>query len=129
MTDKNIVSRLRGSYRDPEHGVVVVSPKLLRAAADEIERLQGTPEVKRTVLRIYVNRGLPWTANKRAAHAVHAALQAFGVHPGCAVVVLDKGPTKIAEMRTVIHDEGRTEIPAGSLTAGTNWPEDAEEKV
>lgn len=82
----------------------------------------GKPEK----LRIYFNRKLDVTPNKRAAHAVHAALEAFGVHPGVKVVVLDKGPTVIAEMRTVIHDAGHTELEPGTLTAGTNWPEDSE---
>lgn len=32
---------LRRSYRDPEHGVVVVSPRLLVRAADILERIAG----------------------------------------------------------------------------------------
>ena len=84
----------------------------------------GTPEK----LRIYVNRKIKDTAtpNKIAAHAVHAALTAFGVHPGVKVVVLDKGPTAIEKMRVAIHDAGHTELEPGTLTAGTNWPEDSE---
>lgn len=79
-------------------------------------------------LRIYMNRKLAnlATPNKRAAHAVHAALIAFGVHPNTKVVVLDKGPTEIAKMRVVVHDAGHTELEPGTLTAGTNWPEDSQ---
>ncbi len=80
-------------------------------------------------LRIYINRKLSdiISPNKRAAHAVHAALSVFGVHPNTKVIVLDKGPTEIAKMRTVIHDAGHTELEPGTLTAGTNWPEDSDE--
>jgi PTH2 family peptidyl-tRNA hydrolase len=79
-------------------------------------------------LRIYINRKLDGviTPNKRAAHAVHAALIAFGVHPNTKVIVLDKGPTEIVKMRTVVHDAGHTELEPGTLTAGTNWPGDSE---
>lgn len=38
---RDLVERLHGSYRDPEHGVVVVSPRLLVEAAEEIERLRA----------------------------------------------------------------------------------------
>lgn len=78
-------------------------------------------------LRIYINRKLEdvISPNKRAAHAVHAALIAFGVHPATKVIVLDKGPTVIEGMRTVVHDAGHTELEPGTLTAGTNWPEDS----
>lgn len=38
---RDIVERLHSSYRDPEHGVVVVSPRLLVEAAEEIERLRA----------------------------------------------------------------------------------------
>lgn len=82
---------------------------------------------KNSKLRIYINRKLDITPNKRAAHAVHAALTAFGVHPGVKVIVLDKGPTQIAEMSHVIHDAGHTELEPGTLTAGTNWPNDSED--
>ena len=79
-------------------------------------------------MRIYVNRSLDkiWTPNKRAAHVAHAALMAFGVHPGTKIVVLDAGPTKIEKMRTHVKDAGHTELEPGTLTAGTNWPEDSE---
>ena len=79
-------------------------------------------------LRIYINRNLNITPNKRAAHAVHAALEALGVHPGVKVIVLDAGPTKIEEMRISIRDAGHTELAPNTLTAGTNWPEDSHDQ-
>jgi PTH2 family peptidyl-tRNA hydrolase len=84
-----------------------------------------SPERK---LRIYINRKIVGVAtpNKIAAHAVHAALIAFGVHPNTKVIVLDKGPTVIEEMRVAVHDAGHTELEPGTLTAGTNWPDDSE---
>lgn len=87
---------------------------------------QDSPQPK---MRIYLNRTLKdkATPNKLAAHAVHAALVALGVHPDCKVIVLDAGPTKIKQMTTVIYDAGHTELEPGTLTAGTNWPEDSEE--
>lgn len=84
------------------------------------------PHGKDEKLRIYINRKLDITPNKRAAHAVHAALHAFGVHPGVKVIVLDKGPTQIEKMRVAIHDAGHTELEPGTLTAGTDWPHDSE---
>lgn len=130
MTKKDITDRLRSSFRDPENGVVVVSPRLLVEAAEEIERLRlalNPPHGRPEKLRIYINRKIASVAspNKIAAHAVHAALTAFGVHPGVKVVVLDKGPTVIEGMRTVIHDAGHTELEPGTLTAGTDWPKDS----
>lgn len=92
------------------------------------ELAKGAPEgadAEQLKLRIYVNRSLDWTPNKRAAHAAHAALVAVGAHPGTKVVVLDAGPTKIEKMSTVIHDAGHTELYPGTMTAGTNWPEDS----
>lgn len=84
------------------------------------------PHGKPEKLRIYMNRKLDITPNKRAAHAVHAALEAFGVHPGVKVIVLDGGPTKMEAMRISIHDAGHTELEPGTLTASTNWPEDSD---
>ena len=129
MDNAELAARLRGSYRSL-HGVVVVSPRLLEAAAEAIEAAErakvehGKPEK----LRIYINRKLEGiiSPNKRAAHAVHAALEAFGVHPGVKVIVLDKGPTEIEKMSTHIRDAGHTELEPGTLTAGTNWPADSE---
>ncbi len=88
---------------------------------------EGSQDRPQPKMRIYLNRNNDWTPNKRAAHAVHAALIAVGTHPDCKVVVLDKGPTVIAEMTTVVHDAGHTELEPGTLTAGTNWPNDSEE--
>ncbi len=98
----------------------------LIAASDLFE----PPHGKKKKLRIYVNRTIKDKAspNKIAAHAVHAALTAFGVHPGVKVIVLDKGPTAIEKMRVAIHDAGHTELEPGTLTAGTDWPDDSEDE-
>lgn len=72
-------------------------------------------------LVIYLNSNANMSRGKAAAHAVHAALRAAGVHPGIPVVVLGAKPRVIEEMNTVIHDEGRTELQPGTLTAGTDW--------
>lgn len=128
MTD-DIVRRLRSIYQTTEK-TVEVSPELLKEAAKAIEELRRpVPHGKPEKLRIYINRKLDGviSPNKRAAHAVHAALVAFGVHPGVKVIVLDKGPTVIEEMHTVIRDAGHTELAPGTLTAGTDWPGDSEE--
>lgn len=135
----DIIEKLRKLYTrdDPKNpgtnklfleGVIVVSPKLLEEAIAAIEAARApVPHGKPEKLRIYVNRKITKVAstNKIAAHAVHAALEAFGVHPGVKVVVLDKGPTEIEKMRIAIHDAGHTELEPGTLTAGTNWPEDS----
>ncbi len=131
--NEDITYRLR-EFAKPSHDDHDVYPNLMKItmkqAADEIERLRAlaepTPHGKPEKLRIYINRNLDITPNKRAAHAVHAALEAFGVHPGVKVIVLDKGPTVINTMRTFIVDAGHTELEPGTLTAGTNWPEDSE---
>jgi PTH2 family peptidyl-tRNA hydrolase len=136
MDNAELAARLRGSYRSL-HGVVVVSPRLLEAAAEAIEAAEAattatdrpkTEHGKPEKLRIYINRKLEGiiSPNKRAAHAVHAALEAFGVHPGVKVIVLDKGPTEIEKMTTHIRDAGHTELEPGTLTAGTNWPDDSQ---
>jgi PTH2 family peptidyl-tRNA hydrolase len=74
-------------------------------------------------LRIYINTnvGKKMSRGKFAAHAVHAALLAAGVHPGTPVVVLGAKPRDILKMRTYVRDEGRTELEPGTLTAGTDW--------
>src|SRR5690349_18163851 len=71
-----------------------------RALRNKLSRelAKGGPEgadAEQAKLRIYVNRTLDWTPNKRAAHAAHAALVAVGAHPDTKIVVLDAGPTKI----------------------------------
>lgn len=109
-------------WRD-EDGVIWVRQEQLTDLADRLAPRHFAEDDK---LRIYLNRNLDWTPNKRAAHAVHAALLALGIHPGTKVVVLDKGPTEIAKMATVVHDAGHTELEPGTLTAGTNWPKDSE---
>ena len=77
----------------------------------------GTSEPK---FRIYMNSNANMSRGKYAAQAVHAALLHYGVHPGTAVVVLGGKPREIEGMTTVVHDEGRTELDPGTLTAGTN---------
>ena len=101
---------------------------LVHALSAHLARRGPTETSPDRKLRIYMNRKLSdiISPNKRAAHAVHAALIAFGVHPNTKVVVLDKGPTEIEKMSTVVHDAGHTELEPGTLTAGTDWPEDSE---
>lgn len=72
-------------------------------------------------LVILVNDRARMSRGKYAAQAVHAALEALGVHPGVPVIVLGGSPAEIEKMRTVIHDAGRTEVEPGTLTAGTDW--------
>lgn len=75
-------------------------------------------------LKIYMNTNIKeWSRGKYAAHAVHAALTAMGVHHGGAVIVLGAKPREIEKMKVSIRDEGRTELEPGTLTAGTNYPE------
>ncbi|UDL16387.1 peptidyl tRNA hydrolase [Microbacterium phage Zooman] len=131
----DVLDRLREMYAAwPNSATAATDPEkiTLAHAVQEIERLRlalNPPHGKPEKLRIYLNRSLrdKATTNKLAAHAVHAALQAFGVHPGVKVIVLDAGPTKIEQMRVAIHDAGHTELEPGTLTAGTNWPQDSED--
>lgn len=76
-----------------------------------------TPEPK---LKIFMNSNAKMSRGKYAAHAVHAALLHYGVHPGTPVVVLGAKPRDILEMDTFVRDEGRTELAPGTITAGTN---------
>lgn len=72
-------------------------------------------------VRIFLNTNANMTRGKAAAHAVHAALIAFGVHPDVPVVVLGGKPADIEKMRTAVRDAGRTELEPGTLTAGTDY--------
>jgi PTH2 family peptidyl-tRNA hydrolase len=72
-------------------------------------------------LRIFMNTNITMSRGKYAAHAVHAALTAFGVHPDIPVVVLGAKPRDIEAMRVSIHDHGTTELEPGTLTAGTDY--------
>ena len=72
-------------------------------------------------LVILVNDRAHMSRGKYAAQAVHAALEALGVHPGVPVIVLGGSPAEIAEMRITVRDAGRTEVEPGTLTAGTDW--------
>lgn len=132
MAKTDILDQLRAQAEEATRELRHSESRVLRDAAKEIEKLRlalNPPHGKRQKLRIYVNRKIVGVAstNKIAAHAVHAALTAFGVHPGVKVVVLDKGPTNIEKMRTVIHDAGHTELAPGTLTTGTDWPGDSDE--
>lgn len=72
-------------------------------------------------LVILVNDRVKMSRGKYAAQAVHAALLALGVHPDVPVIVLGGSPDEISQMRTTVHDAGRTEVEPGTLTAGTDW--------
>jgi len=72
-------------------------------------------------LTIYVNSDAKMSRGKYAAHAIHAALTAFGVHHGGAVIVLGASRAEVESKRIVIRDAGRTELGAGTVTAGTDW--------
>lgn len=82
--------------------------------------MTDTPDDESKV-RIFLNTNANMTRGKAAAHAVHAALLAFGVHPDVPVVVLGGKPADIEMMRTVVRDAGRTELEPGTLTAGTDY--------
>lgn len=73
-------------------------------------------------MKIFLNSNVKMSRGKSASQAVHAALLALGVHPGVPVVVLMAKPRDIENMRTVVHDAGRTELEQGTMTAGTDWP-------
>ena len=71
--------------------------------------------------RIVIHANSNVTRGKFAAAAVHAALTAAGVHPGCPVIVLGAKPRDIENLTTVIRDAGLTEVKPGTITAGTDW--------
>ena len=73
-------------------------------------------------IKVFVNTNLKnWSRGKMAAHVAHAVLDAAGIHPRVPIVVLGAKPRDIEKMRTAIHDEGRTELEPGTLTAGTDY--------
>jgi PTH2 family peptidyl-tRNA hydrolase len=76
-------------------------------------------EEKRLVIRI--NKNLKMSPHKAAAQAVHAALMLVDAHPGTPVIVLTGGRQTVLDQEVHVVDEGRTEIPPGSITAGASW--------
>jgi len=72
-------------------------------------------------IRVFYNTNIEMSRGKMAAHVAHAVLTAAGVHPGTPIVVLGAKPRDIEKMRTVMHDEGRTELEPGTLTTGTDY--------
>lgn len=123
--------RPEGKIELLSHGGTTVAPPISGLVGESLS-IEGYDasavqhEYGNKKLRIYLNRTLDITPGKFAAHAVHAALLAFGVHPGVPVVVLEKGPTKIEQMRIHVRDAGHTELKPGTLTSGTDWPEDSD---
>jgi peptidyl-tRNA hydrolase, PTH2 family len=91
-----------------------------RAESTEAVPVSDSEPEDREALVIYLNQNAKMSRGKAAAHAVHAALQHYGVHPGTAVIVLGGKPRDIESMATVVRDAGRTELTSGTLTAGTN---------
>jgi hypothetical protein len=78
----------------------------------------AVPRVTTHRMTVLINRNLTMTPGKTAAQAVHAALRWYGIQQG-AVVVLNATPTQIRrDCDVTTTDAGRTEVPAGSLTAG-----------
>lgn len=73
-------------------------------------------------LVILMNSNAKMSRGKYAAQAVHAALMAFGVHPGCPVVVLGAKLDEVQRLPVTVADAGRTELAPGTVTAGTDWP-------
>lgn len=88
----------------------------------EIERLKvAQPDQSGKKLVVVMNHGPKMTRGKFAAQAVHAALFACGVHPETPVVVISGSTAAIEVMPIQIRDAGRTELAAGTLTAGAIW--------
>lgn len=71
-------------------------------------------------LRIWWNKNLHGkiSPGKLAAHAAHAALEAYGITHEHAIVVLAAGKAKIEAMPLNIRDAGHTELAPGTLTTG-----------
>lgn len=78
-----------------------------------------TPADERIV--VHVNTNATMSRGKMAAHVAHTVLTAAGVHPDVPIVVLGAKPRDIEQMRTVMHDAGKTELEPGTLTAGTDY--------
>lgn len=72
-------------------------------------------------MRIFLNSNITMSRGKAAAHAVHAALLAAGIHPDVPIIVLGAKPREIEQMQTTVRDSGRTELEPGTLTAGTDY--------
>lgn len=72
-------------------------------------------------LYIHLNQKARMSPHKAAAHAVHAALTAFGVHHGGPVIVLGAKQSAIRKMAFAIRDAGLTELEPGTITAGSDW--------
>ncbi len=70
-------------------------------------------------VRVLLNSNVTMSRGKAASQAVHAALMAFGVPHG-RVVVLGARPEEVAAMDHVVRDAGRTEVEAGTMTAGAS---------
>lgn len=84
----------------------------------------SAPETGSEPLRIWWNRNLQGkiSPGKLAAHAVHAALAAYGIvytHP---IVVLAAGKGRVEAMPISIRDAGRTELASGTVTTGVESP-------
>jgi peptidyl-tRNA hydrolase, PTH2 family len=94
--------------------------RVLRVVAERgLEQVVQPASERRLV--VTVNGDVKMTRGKYAAQAVHAALMALGVHPGCPVVVLGGKARDIAAMPIQVRDAGRTEVEPGTLTAGAKW--------
>lgn len=91
------------------------------ALADWLRSVTDPVTVDEDRLVIYLNSDAKMSRGKYAAQAVHAALIAFGVHPGVPVIVLGERGADVERHLTVVRDAGRTEIEPGTVTAGTDW--------
>lgn len=109
---------------DADNMRLIAERNMLRSALDLPDPAPGpldAPTGAEERLVVYLNTNITMSRGKAAAHAVHAALTAFGVHHGGPVIVLGAKPRDIEKMRVAIHDEGHTELAPGTLTAGTDW--------
>lgn len=106
---------------DMPYAVILSCIRLLNCGWNERLDVVTVPPLPEK-LKIYVNSGANMSRGKYAAQAVHAALEAFGVHPKVPVIVLGATQDDILEKSVVIRDAGRTEVEPGTVTAGTDWP-------